>query len=60
MRSELAAIEKESVTSLLEKIYKVIEKISKEEDITLVIDKNYILYGPQGQDITHKVIERLK
>lgn len=60
MASELASLEKFCVMNILERIYKVLEQIAKEEELTLIIDKNYILYGPAGYDITHKVIERLK
>ncbi len=60
MASEMAEFEKAEVSDVLEQIYRVLEAIAKEDELSLIIDKNYILYGPPGYDITHKVVERLK
>jgi len=60
MNKELSAKEKQCATDVLEELYKVLQKIATEEELILIIDKNYILYAPDVYDITHKVIERLK
>jgi len=60
MDAELSRMEKECAAGVLEELYKVLQKIASEEDLILIIDKNYILYAPEPYDITPKVIERLK
>jgi Skp family chaperone for outer membrane proteins len=60
MASELSDIEKNCSMDILQTIYKALEQIAVEEELLVIIDKNYILYAPEAYDITSKVIDRLK
>ncbi len=60
MVSGISDIEKNCSTDILQTIYKVLEQIAVEEELLVIIDKNYILYAPEAYDITSKVIDRLK
>lgn len=60
MTSALADIEKNCSMDILQTIYKALEQIAADEELLVIIDKNYILYAPEAYDITSKVIDRLK
>jgi len=45
--------------SLLEKIIPIVEAYTKENDISLVVDKKYILGGNPEIDITKLIVEKL-
>ena len=46
-------------TKLLEKIKPILETYIKENNISLVVDKKYILGGGEGSDITKIVVDKL-
>ncbi|OGS22632.1 MAG: hypothetical protein A2252_03370 [Elusimicrobia bacterium RIFOXYA2_FULL_39_19] len=52
--------EKNRTMALIGELYKIIEELAKEEDISIVIEKSNILYGTGGTDLTDKVLERLR
>ncbi|MFC1501395.1 OmpH family outer membrane protein [Elusimicrobiota bacterium] len=57
---ELEKLEKKQTALVLDDLYKVIEDLAKEENITVILDKNNILYGKKLKDFTPKVRQRLK
>ena len=59
-KEDLTRLEEKQTSDVMADIYYVLEKIAKEENITVVFDKNNILYGQSVQDITDKTLERLK
>jgi len=59
-KDDLVRLEEKQTNSVLTDLYRVLEKIASEENITIIIDKNNVLYGQPGQDLTAKVRERLQ
>lgn len=59
-KDALVKLEETKTASVLEDIYRILDKMAVEENINVVIDKNNVLYGQPGQDLTDKVIERLQ
>jgi len=45
---------------LLGKIYVGIQDVAREEGISVVVDKNQILFGQKAVDLTDKVLQKLK
>jgi Skp family chaperone for outer membrane proteins len=58
-RDELLKLEDKNTSEVLTDIYHVIQKVAEEEDVTIILDKNEVLYGKEVRDLTDKVIERL-
>ncbi len=56
----LVSLEEKQTSDVMADIYHILEKIAREEGITVVFDKNNILYGSTVRDVTEKVLERLK
>lgn len=59
-KDSLSKLEESKTASVLADIYQILEKMTVEENIDIVIDKNNVLYGQPTQDLTDKVIERLQ
>lgn len=59
-RDELAKSEEKQTYKVLADIYNILRKIAEDENLSIIIDKNNVLYGQPGQDITDKVLERLQ
>jgi Skp family chaperone for outer membrane proteins len=45
---------------IFKKIYDAIEEVSREEKVSIVVDKKSILFGRKTVDLTDKVIEKLR
>jgi Skp family chaperone for outer membrane proteins len=45
---------------MLKKIYDAIDEVSKEEEVSVVVDKRNILFGRKTVDLTEKVLEKLR
>lgn len=69
-KEELAAFKKESEMNLLafeerrsreilDKLYRTLEQIAREEGLDIVLDKNNVLYGQPVVDLTEKLKKRL-
>lgn len=56
----LAKMEDRKTQEILGKIYDTLIIVAKEEELDLIMDKNYILFGEKGVDITEKLLKRLK
>jgi len=59
-KDELTKTEEKLTARVLADIYNLLEKLAVEEGYSIIIDKNNVLYGQSGQDITDKIIERLQ
>ncbi len=59
-KSDLVKLEADNTQEVLSDIYKILGKIATEEGITIVVDKNNVLYGQASQDLTQKVLERMR
>ena len=60
IKEDLVSLEEKKTITVLNDLYRVLERIATEESITIIIDKNDVLYGQPGQDLTQKVRERLQ
>jgi Skp family chaperone for outer membrane proteins len=58
-KSELAALEEKNTAAVLADIYGILQKVATDEGVTVIIDKNDVLYGQSTRDLTSKVLERL-
>ncbi len=56
----LLDLESRKTEILLGKIHRVIQDIARREGISVVVDKNNILYGHDAVDLTEKVLQTLK
>lgn len=45
---------------MLKKIYDAIDQVSREEEVSVVVDKRNILFGRKAVDLTDKVLEKLR
>jgi Skp family chaperone for outer membrane proteins len=59
-KEELALLERQQSEKVLTDIYHVIEKLAIEEHLSIIMDKNNILYGQMVKDVTNDVLERLQ
>jgi len=59
-KEELLSLEEKQTQKVLSDIYHLLDVIAKEEHLSIIIDKNNVLYGQAGQDITEKISERLQ
>lgn len=57
--ANLLAMEERRSREILEKLYRVLEKIAREESLDVILDKNYVLYGQPAIDVTEKLKKRL-
>ena len=56
---KITTLRTEARESLLKKLKPILEVYIKENNISLVVDKKYILGGGPGYDITKVIVEKL-
>lgn len=59
VEKDLLGDEKRETKRLLARIYRTVQDVALAEGISVVIDKESILYGQKAVDLTDKVLERL-
>jgi Skp family chaperone for outer membrane proteins len=59
-KDELSQLEEKQTAEVLADMYELLQKVAKDENVTIIIDKNDILYGQASLDLTDKVRERLQ
>ena len=59
-RKDLLKLEQKHTSKVLADIYYLLEKVAIDENITIIVDKNNILYGKTAKDLTSSVLERLQ
>jgi len=59
-KADLALMEEKRTASVLADMYKILQKVAADENVTIIIDKNDVLYGQASQDMTDRVRERLQ
>jgi len=60
IKEEIVALEETNTQRVLNDIYKMLEKIAVEENLTIVVDKSNVLYGQASQDLTEKLRDRMR
>jgi Skp family chaperone for outer membrane proteins len=59
-KEDIIKLEADNTKAVLNDIYKMLEKIAGEDNLTIVVDKNNVLYGRASQDLTDKLRERMR
>lgn len=59
-KADLKSLEESQSGKIMEDLYRLLENYAKEENLTIILDKNDVLYGQQYQDVTREVLERLQ
>ena len=59
-KNELSVLEESKSAEVLKDIFEIINKIAQEDGILMIIDKNDVLYSQPYQDITKKVLDRMR
>ena len=59
-KDELCALEECKSAEVLKDIFLIVNKIAQEEGIEMIIDKNDVLFAQPYQDITEKVLDRMR
>ncbi len=60
IKKELKEFETSKTMAIMADLYKIIKELAEEENISIVVEKQNILYGLPNTDITDKVIDRLR
>jgi Skp family chaperone for outer membrane proteins len=56
---DMKQLQTQKTYGVMSKIYAVLQGLSRDESITVVLDKQYVLYGEETVDLTERLIERL-
>ncbi len=59
-KEELEKFENKQTEVVMADLYQVIEEVAKEENLSIILDKNNILYGKSAKNVTDKVKRRLQ
>jgi len=59
-KKDMVDLEKKQTDEVLADIYGILEKITVEENLSMIVDKTNVLYGHPAQDYTDRVLERLQ
>jgi Skp family chaperone for outer membrane proteins len=57
---DMKQLQTQKTYGVMAKIYAVLEDLAREEGITVVLDKAYVLYGEDTVDLSDKLISRLQ
>jgi len=57
---DMKQLETEKTYGLMSRIYATLQSLARDEGITVVLDKAYVLYGEEGVDLSDKLITRLQ
>ena len=58
LQEDMGRKEQEAMASILQKLQQVVAEIAEREQLTFVLEKASLLYGPQAADITNEVVRR--
>lgn len=59
-KRDITELESKQTNAVLQDIYGILEKITEENNLSMIMDKSNVLYGQPGEDYTDKVLERLQ
>jgi hypothetical protein len=57
---DMKALQTQKTYGVMSKIYAVLQTLARDEGITVVLDKAYVLYGEETVDLSDKLIARLQ
>jgi Skp family chaperone for outer membrane proteins len=58
--ADMKLLQTEKTYDVMSKIYAVLQTLARDEGVTLVMDKAYVLYGEDTVDLSDKLIQRLQ
>ena len=58
--ADMKVLETEKTYGVMAKIYAVLQDLARDENVMVVMDKAYVLYGEDSVDLSDKLIERLQ
>ena len=56
---DMKQLQTQKTYGVMAKIYAVLQGLARDENITVVLDKAYVLYGEDTVDLSEKLIARL-
>ncbi len=59
-KQEEKAINNKAKKNIMGKLYDILKEVSDEEGLTVLVDSSNVIYGEDAQDITEKVLTKLK
>jgi Skp family chaperone for outer membrane proteins len=57
--ADMKQLQTQKTYGVMSKIYAVLQGLARDENITVVMDKAYVLYGEDTVDLTDKLVARL-
>jgi Skp family chaperone for outer membrane proteins len=57
---DMKVLQTQKTYGVMSKIYAVLQTLARDENITVVLDKAYVLYGEETVDLSDKLISRLQ
>jgi len=58
--ADMKVLQTQKTYDVMSKIYAVLQTLARDEGVTLVMDKAYVLYGEDTVDLSDKLIQRLQ
>ncbi len=58
--ADMKVLETQKTYGVMSKIYAELQTLARDEGVTVVMDKSYVLYGEDTVDLSDKLIERLQ
>ena len=59
-KQEEKAINNKAKKNIMGKLYDTVKEVAEEEGLTVLVDSSNVIYGEDAQDITEKVLKKLK
>ena len=57
---DMKTLQSQKTYDVMSKIYAILQSLARDESITVVLDKSYVLYGEDSIDLTEKLMSRLQ
>jgi Skp family chaperone for outer membrane proteins len=58
--ADMKVLQTQKTYDVMSRIYAVLQTLARDEGVTVVMDKAYVLYGEDTVDLTDKLIQRLQ
>lgn len=58
--ADMKQLQAEKTYGVMSRIYAILQELARDESVMVVLDKNYVLYGEDGIDLSDKLIARLQ
>lgn len=58
--ADMKTLQTQKTYGVMSKIYAILQTLARDEGVTVVMDKAYVLYGEDTVDLSDKLIQRLQ